>query len=358
MADRNRHGLSRDIPDPTALLIRQACGFGCVVCGNALYQYHHVDPPFEDAERHDPEAIALLCGACHDAVTRGMSSNESVARARKNPICMHGNESHFGLDLKKEALTVRFAGITFVNTPTIIQIKREPILIIEPPEQVGAPPRLSARFYDRTAKLVARIDRNEWRGLSTTFDIEAKGKTWKIRSAVGDIDLLLHVEPPHGIAIERLRLHYGGCSVASTSEGGFEAATESSSFKCAPEAAKRVELAPAGIVLDAQGAITIGTDKPLMFRAPPGVNLGPAGLRVQSGGPVELVDAAKDDPRGHYPPGKKYLKVSGNATIQLNVPLGGPPRVGPVRMNQGPKVGRNDPCPCGSKKKFKRCCGA
>ncbi len=26
-------------------------------------------------------------------------------------------------------------------------------------------------------------------------------------------------------------------------------------------------------------------------------------------------------------------------------------------VRQGPKVGRNDPCPCGSKKKFKKCCG-
>jgi SEC-C motif domain protein len=25
---------------------------------------------------------------------------------------------------------------------------------------------------------------------------------------------------------------------------------------------------------------------------------------------------------------------------------------------RGPKVGRNDPCPCGSGKKFKKCCGA
>ncbi len=25
-------------------------------------------------------------------------------------------------------------------------------------------------------------------------------------------------------------------------------------------------------------------------------------------------------------------------------------------MNPGPSVGRNDPCPCGSKKKFKKCC--
>jgi preprotein translocase subunit SecA len=29
----------------------------------------------------------------------------------------------------------------------------------------------------------------------------------------------------------------------------------------------------------------------------------------------------------------------------------------PVRRDQ-PKVGRNDPCPCGSGKKYKRCCGA
>jgi uncharacterized protein len=27
-------------------------------------------------------------------------------------------------------------------------------------------------------------------------------------------------------------------------------------------------------------------------------------------------------------------------------------------MRQGPKVGRNDPCPCGSGKKYKKCCGA
>lgn len=31
-----------------------------------------------------------------------------------------------------------------------------------------------------------------------------------------------------------------------------------------------------------------------------------------------------------------------------------PPTV-PVR--KGPKIGRNEPCPCGSGKKYKRCCG-
>ena len=29
----------------------------------------------------------------------------------------------------------------------------------------------------------------------------------------------------------------------------------------------------------------------------------------------------------------------------------------PIRRDQ-PKVGRNEPCPCGSGKKYKKCCGA
>ncbi|WP_054774967.1 SEC-C metal-binding domain-containing protein [Methylogaea oryzae] len=27
-------------------------------------------------------------------------------------------------------------------------------------------------------------------------------------------------------------------------------------------------------------------------------------------------------------------------------------------VRESPKTGRNDPCPCGSGKKFKKCCGA
>ena len=30
----------------------------------------------------------------------------------------------------------------------------------------------------------------------------------------------------------------------------------------------------------------------------------------------------------------------------------------PVRKTEAQKIGRNDPCPCGSGKKYKKCCGA
>ena len=32
--------------------------------------------------------------------------------------------------------------------------------------------------------------------------------------------------------------------------------------------------------------------------------------------------------------------------------------IAPVTVRSGPKVGRNDPCTCGSGKKYKNCCGA
>ncbi len=36
---------------------------------------------------------------------------------------------------------------------------------------------------------------------------------------------------------------------------------------------------------------------------------------------------------------------------------GDAPKVQTV-VHEGPKIGRNDPCPCGSGKKYKKCCGA
>ncbi len=37
---------------------------------------------------------------------------------------------------------------------------------------------------------------------------------------------------------------------------------------------------------------------------------------------------------------------------------GGQAAAAPIRRDAGPKVGRNDPCPCGSGRKYKKCCGA
>jgi uncharacterized protein YecA (UPF0149 family) len=47
--------------------------------------------------------------------------------------------------------------------------------------------------------------------------------------------------------------------------------------------------------------------------------------------------------------------------VEVPVPLPQPPEpiecVPPKPFIRGPKIGRNEPCPCGSGKKYKKCCG-
>jgi hypothetical protein len=84
----NKHGLARYIPSDIQRQIRQECGFGCVICGAAFYDYEHIEPEFADAREHNPAAMALLCGGCHARVTRKRLSKASVWAARKNPCCL------------------------------------------------------------------------------------------------------------------------------------------------------------------------------------------------------------------------------------------------------------------------------
>jgi preprotein translocase subunit SecA len=53
-----------------------------------------------------------------------------------------------------------------------------------------------------------------------------------------------------------------------------------------------------------------------------------------------------------YPPTQTLIEAF-DAAIEGRRPG---ERLGPV-VREAPKVGRNEPCPCGSGKKFKKCCG-
>src|SRR5215204_3499084 len=83
----NKFGLSRAIPSPTKRAVRQECGFGCVVCGCGIYQYEHIHPPWHAAREHLCPCIALLCGTCHEYVTRKFWPKSKIAAARLDPFC-------------------------------------------------------------------------------------------------------------------------------------------------------------------------------------------------------------------------------------------------------------------------------
>ena len=53
--------------------------------------------------------------------------------------------------------------------------------------------------------------------------------------------------------------------------------------------------------------------------------------------------------------GSAASAAAGNASDMVSEASEAVSKAQPIRT--GPKVGRNDPCPCGSGKKFKQCCG-
>jgi preprotein translocase subunit SecA len=51
------------------------------------------------------------------------------------------------------------------------------------------------------------------------------------------------------------------------------------------------------------------------------------------------------------------LSAMNNGTTNNEMPKNNVAEKRQPVVNNGPKVGRNDPCPCGSGKKYKQCCG-
>jgi len=54
--------------------------------------------------------------------------------------------------------------------------------------------------------------------------------------------------------------------------------------------------------------------------------------------------------------GRDGYKTDGESKVWCEECLGIATCIVPIKRD-GPKINRNDPCLCGSKKKFKKCCG-
>lgn len=189
--NKNAFGLSRDIPAAVAREVRQRCGFGCVVCGHAIYQYEHLEPPFPEAREHDPAGIVLLCGGCHDRRTRGFLSRESVIAAAAEPKAKQTGYSFGPFDLGTGPLEVQLGPCRIIRTPVLVDAFDTPLLRIDPPETEGAPFRLSARMFNSNGDEILRIVENEWQISQGNWDVEVVGCRIILRRGMGDITLRL-----------------------------------------------------------------------------------------------------------------------------------------------------------------------
>lgn len=218
-ASRNRHGLPRRIPADVRRQVRQECGFGCVRCGQAIVQYEHIDPPFAAAHTHNPSCIALLCGSCHDQVTRGLISKGEIVEARASPKTFEAGCAR-AVFMMSSPFELMIGSNHFANVRCVVRKgRKEEWFKVEGPERPGGPVRLSAKFYGQTRRPELEIRRNEWLLSTGAWDISTEGPVIEVRHGTGDIALRLRMTPPHRLILERLKMILGDTGIVVAPNG-------------------------------------------------------------------------------------------------------------------------------------------
>ncbi|GEB70457.1 hypothetical protein PC2016_3130 [Pseudoalteromonas carrageenovora] len=309
----NKYGLKDTIEAGIKREIRQRCGFGCVNCGNAVYQYEHVDPTFAEATEHNPDHIVLLCGGCHDRVTRKLLSKETIKIRSDSPVCKQKGFSFGPFDLGMVEPKITIGTLNCKGVESLIRINGDNVLSIKPPESEGAPFRINAYLADRDGREVLKIVDNEWITTTNNWDVEVVGTRITIRKALGDIVLSLRSEPPHNLVIERLEMEHLGIELSCRENKNLKVITPSGQILTSNS-------------MDIEGS-KVGFD----------INNNSMSIGV-GGGCVHIGSMTLD-------------------SIPPNIPQRHTRQTFVGRARENRKVGRNEICPCRSGKKFKKCCG-
>jgi hypothetical protein len=213
---RNRFGLGRTIGEAVRREVRRRCGFGCVICGNAIVTYEHFSPPYKDARMHDPNGITLLCGGHQLESSKGLLSKETIAEANANPICKRRGHAKHMFDLGGAKPTLLLGGADVTQCAPAIEIDGAFFFKIDPPDRRSSRWRLSCRFCDETGKLICEILENELIIQADNVDIEQSATRLLIRSDANTL-LELEVQPPAGFLLKQYslqttngRLYIGG----------------------------------------------------------------------------------------------------------------------------------------------------
>jgi hypothetical protein len=200
-------------------VVRQRCGFGCVICGLPIYQYEHMEG-YANVRRHVAEEITLLCSRHHEDRTKGLLPIEAVRKADLSPFNRNNPKSsayqmHYAGDL----CTVNIGSNRFTSrlgpaqsSLTAIAIDNEPLVGFSlRDEQL----MLNMRVHDENNVPILEVVENQLTHQTSqaVWDIEFVGQTLTIREGKGRFLFEVTFQPPNSITIGRSRLMFNGVEV-------------------------------------------------------------------------------------------------------------------------------------------------
>ena len=211
-------GLRPEIPDPIKREVRRQCGFGCVVCGLPLYEYHHMTP-WADVRSHEAGNLTLLCPTHHTEATKGLLSDDAVASANEMPWAMSdGRTAPMRLLAGVKRIKVSLAGNTFEWSDSFRVLVVDGLPVIEI-EHIDGHAFLSCDLRDSHNEPVMSVLRNEVVASSGSWDVEFVGTVFTIRSALRSIDLCIKFTSDGTVSVERLSMQFNGLAIHVTRNG-------------------------------------------------------------------------------------------------------------------------------------------
>lgn len=215
----NRYGLQRRIPAAVKRAVRQGCGFGCAICGSALVQYHHFDPPFEAARKHRPEGMVLLCPTCHTRFQHIPA--QEMRHFRLNPRCKQtGFLSDANFLFRMDHIPRVTLGHVIATSGQIIRHGDRVLLGIERPDRVGAPLSLVCDLRDGRNITLLRIRQNELVVGADHYDVETSRRELVIRRKQRHVVLRMVTDRLDKLEMTHLEAAVAGGAVSSRPEQG------------------------------------------------------------------------------------------------------------------------------------------
>ena len=221
---RNKYGLKRYIPENIKREIRRNSGFGCVVCGAAIYEYEHVNPPFSEAKEHSPSNMTLLCPTCHSKVTKKVFSKKKIEQAMKEPWSIKEGFSFENIDNDDRSIFI--GNNEFHDAQNIIVLRKKPLFYVEYLDKDG-PPLITMTFHNENDSIFAEIKQNLFLLHSNTAGMDFKNQGSNLSISFKNKKSCLEIERMGGqsIKIISLKSYYKGYCLEISQNGTFKVVT-------------------------------------------------------------------------------------------------------------------------------------
>lgn len=204
------------IPAPMKREVRQRCGFGCVVCGTPIFEYHHMTP-WSEVLTHEAENLTLLCDLHHKEATgaRPLLSDAQVRRANVAPFNRRRSVSRPHMLHFEGPDCVVVMGSNTVISPNVrdfvaVAIDGHPLLGFRLEDGIYL---LQFRYFTPDNRLALLIQDNEISFDSNLWDVHWSANRLVIREKLREIILDIEFFAPNEVEIHRGRLHWNGVKI-------------------------------------------------------------------------------------------------------------------------------------------------